>query len=190
MPAEIVDPDLQAQVIREFNLKGALSPFNLTETVVPIIDIGRLLSVAVQEVVTPGQADSVQIGIGATDESLPVSFPSHVSTNAFEDSTAAPAAATVLVDTGQITTASEYFIQFSVSHDDAALRHFELQWRDGANAANLAVYPFWTSQDKAFWLYPSITGSNQRFRLVNVTAIAGLALSYITVARGRRALAD
>lgn len=187
MPALIVDPALIAAVTRQFNLRGELKPFNLTENVVPTFDIGKLTGIdpVPTQVVTPGNALAVRIGtLGG--EALEVTFPEHIAPDVFNNSTAAPGANTVLADTGQLSFGVRR-MQIRMSHDDAVARHFEIQWRNAANSATIATYPIWVFTSTNTWLNVSIQAVNERVRIVNVTAIAGLALSYIAVAPSNRA---
>ncbi len=189
MPALIVDPELLAAVTRQFNLRGELQPFNLTENVVPIFDIGRLLALdppIPTQVVTPGSAVAVRIGVNNTSTSLQVALPFFQDANIFDDTSAAPGAGTVLADTGQLTN-NVQFMQILLSHSDGANETFEIQWRNAANNATLATLP--VTLEHVVTLNLSFdTELNERVRIVNITAIAGTAATWIAVASNARAI--
>ncbi len=183
MPALIVDPALQAEVIRQFNLRGELAPFVLTNAVVPIFDIGRLASIDTPQVVTTlAGSQGVRVGMADTNAALQVRYP-FFSTGLFADDTqAAPGANTVLADTGAIASAGQFWFQVQASHDDGTAVIFEVQYRNAANNANLGVLPITNTQGIREWLSIDIA-ANERLRIVNVTAIAGTATSYILFKR-------
>lgn len=186
-PALIDDPSLLDRILRQFRVKGRVNPFEIGNVAVPTFDIGELAQDRpVTEVVTPDSTSAVRIGLSDDQSALTIKYPPHLPTETFSDQSAAPGAASVLADTGQLA-ASEFFLQFTLSHDDAALRHIEIQWRNAANTATLATYPIWVTEVTNRWLNVDVA-LNERFRLVNITAIAGLALSFITVGRGRDAV--
>ncbi len=178
MPALIVDPALQASVIRQFNLKGELAPFNLTEQVVPIFDIGRLVTAAtVQEVVTPGELQSVRIGVDGVNGVLSTGSIDAEDGEIFDDTAINPGAGTVLADTGQLA-AGRHVIQASVGHNDATPRIMELQWRDAANAVTLANMRVIAEQNAAIKINVNIA-TDERLRWVTTTAVTNTAVSWI-----------
>ncbi len=189
MPALIVDPELQAEVIRQFNLRGDLSPFQLTEQVVPIFDIGRLVSAAtVQEVVTPNLLTSVLIGLSATTRALVVGDPSSSETQVFSDTSVAPGAGTVLADTGAVGTV-ELQIQAFAGHNDGTPRIFTLEWRNAANSATIASFPMSVETSVGF-KFRGIMATGERFRWVTATAVTNTAVTWIAASQSDSALAN
>ena len=178
MPALIVDPALIAAVTRQFNLRGALQPFNLTENVVPTFDIGKLtgLDPIPQQVVTPGLASTVRIGTVGNNH-VRVGFSEFAPANVISSIDVAPAAGTVLADSGQLAAGTNYF-QALMSHDDSVDVHIELQWRNAANAANVAAWPIFIQQRWEHWFMIN-NALNERIRWVNIGAVAGTALSVV-----------
>ncbi len=138
MPALIIDPELIAAVTRQFNLRGELQPFNLTENVVPIFDIGRLIGIAeIQKVATPDSAAAVRVGVNGTF--LPIGHPEAEDGDIFNDDDTNPVATTVLADTGQLT-AGVHLVHATYAQDTGAATDFALEWRNAANNATLAVW--------------------------------------------------
>ncbi len=139
MPALIVDPALQASVIRQFNLKGELAPFNLTENVVPIFDIGRLLtSINPTVVTTLLGSQGVRVGTAAGSTYVQTSTPlvndNNVTDGGFQVN---PGAAAVVVDTGALSAGTR---EITAYLNGSALFDVIVEWRDAANAATLASW--------------------------------------------------
>lgn len=184
MPALIVDPELLAAVTRQFNLRGELQPFNLTENVVPIFDIGRLVGITeVQKVATPDSANAVRVGAAAAfhlNTGLEASAPA----DWFDDSTLNPAAGTVLADTGQLA-AGIHMIWGSFGMDDVTqVVDASLQWRNAANAANVGELQINASGEGPYVrvgpLFVDVT-LNERFRWVSGKVLmAGTARTWIS----------
>ncbi len=185
----IVDPALQAEVIRQFNLRGELAPFNLTENVVPVFDIGKLVSTVVpQEVVTPGLNLSARIGLDVPNRVLRVGPADYEAAEIFTDTTVAPGAATVLASTGAITAAGPRAFLACAGHNDNAPLFFDLQWRDAADAVTLASFPFAIVSELSIAVTLSVA-LNERLRWVNTTAVVGTAVSFISSASASTAIA-
>ncbi len=187
MPALIVDPELVARVVRQFNLKGPLAPFNLTENVIPTFDIGQLTGIAPDPtVVTTTQgSQGVRVGV-AVGASLPTQttayFPAQVSNSG---SVTNPGAATVLVDTGALGTGA-HLVHWMVNSDAAAASVFDIEHRNAANSANLAVWNVqFPAGGGAFGMFQQLTMNvifGERFRIVNPAAITGKVCMTIGVA--------
>ena len=186
MPAIIVDPALQAEVIRQFNLRGDLSPFNLTENVVPVFDIGKLVSTVVpQEVVTPNSNVSVRVGLDFSDH-LVTAPPDFTRNQVTPSVDVAPAGGTVLADSGALA-AGDFWLDCNFSHDDGTAVDLSLQWRNAANTATVLELQVWvTLRTQKLFMFREVA-LNERFRFVNNTAIAGTALSYIAAKASARA---
>ena len=187
--ARIVDPELIADLVRALNVRGELAPFDISQVAVPIFDIGRFVAdFGPTEVVSPGLASSNRIGIPVT-QALEVRNPAHTPANVFDDTSVAPAGGTVLADTGQIGT-GEFFLRLNMGHTDATPLVFEIQHRNAANLATLATYPIITEHDMGvFELSVTIAVANERFRIVNISNVAGTAVSWITLVRADSAVA-
>ena len=172
MPAIIVDPELLAAVTRQFQLRGSLQPFNLTENVVPVFDIGRLTGIIqIQKVATPDSGDAVRVGV-ATANHLSVGDPPYDDSDIFQVEASNPTAATVLADTGQLTSGI-HRISARYAQDSTTTTNILFEWRNAANSATLALWRAFPDHD---WLFDPIFVSvltNERFRFVqnaNITA--------------------
>ncbi len=177
MPAIIVDPALQAEVIRQFNLRGELSPFNLTENVVPIFDIGQLLSTVVPTVVTTLEgSQGVRVGTLTKEELLGVIGPEVDVADVVDGGTAInPGALTVLADTGVFGNLDTNMIRVIMAANVPV--DFRIEYRNAANAATLASWtilcggastvPFeWSRRVDS-------TEAAQRVRVLNIGAVVG-----------------
>ncbi len=175
--ALIVDPALQAAVIRQFNLRGELAPFNLTEQVVPIFDIGQLVGAAPTVITTLVDAQGVRVGtIGAVNY-LPVEATRFDDTDVTNSGVVVnPAAAQVIVDSGAFPNSGNHRVDVWMA-SNGALGLFEIQWRNAANAATLATWGFilGTAGESTFNWGPFILNMalNERIRIVTVAAIVG-----------------
>ncbi len=179
MPALIVDPALQAEVIRQFNLRGELAPFNLTENVVPVFDIGKLVSTVVPtEVVSPSLNNFIQIGLPSINDVLRVGPTDFASTEIVTDSQAAPAAATVLADSGALTAGRKAMFG-CMGHNDNAPILIDLEWRNAANTANVHSLPFVIVSEFSIAFTVNVAAS-ERFRWIATGAVAGQATSFIS----------
>ena len=138
MPALIVDPELIAAITRQFKLRGELQPFNLTENVVPIFDIGRLIGLTeIQKVATPDSPDAVRIGVPTVSGYLPTLPVELQDAQLASGASVNPGANTVIADTGQLA-AGPHVIWWSMTTDDAGSVHATLEWRNAANNATLS----------------------------------------------------
>ncbi len=175
----IVDPALQASVIRQFNLKGELAPFNLTENVVPIFDIGRLVGSQDPTVVTTlFGSQGIRIGIAGNNRVPILQNPYFLAAEAFDSGLVVnPAAAAVLVDSGQVTNANKTAI-VTVSTNTKV--DFAVEWRNAANSATLAT---WTVCTGDAFSFPQINLSNmltdERLRVITVGGVTGTVAAHI-----------
>jgi len=188
MPAIIVDPELLGAITRQFQLRGELQPFNLTENVVPIFDIGRLLAldpVVPTQVVSPGSTFAVRVGLSGSDH-LAVGAPGFDSSDVIVDTQNAIAAGTVLADSGQLST-GDFYVDCSISQNDGTTVDLALEWRNAANTGDILVIPFFAGLrvGKLFNFRGILT--DERFRLVTNTAIAGRIHSYMATKQSARA---
>lgn len=184
MPALIVDPELLAAVTRQFNLKGDLAPFTLTENVVPIFDIGRLIGITeIQKVATPGSQTAVRVGANSAFH-LTTGHQASAPADWFDDSTLNPAAGTVLADTGQLA-AGIRMIWGSFAMDDVTqIVDAALQWRNAANDANVGVLQITASGEAPYArvgpLFVDVS-LNERFRWVSgKNVMVGTARTWIS----------
>ncbi len=178
MPALIVDPALQAEVIRQFNLRGELSPFNLTENVVPIFDIGKLLSTVTPTVVTTlAGSQGIRVGTNSAINALAVrntGFNDAMIVNSGRVTN--PTAGTVLADTGQLV-ANGQVIHWIICSDSATLTLFDIQWRNAANSATIATWSYLVGGNlpcvQMFNQLNLNIVNNERVRIVAVAAVTG-----------------
>ncbi len=177
MPALIVDPALQAAVIRQFNLRGALSPFELTEKVVPIFDIGQLVGAAPTVVTTLVGSQGIRVGTANAGVYLPVGgIRRNDGDITNSGATVNPAAAAVIVDTGQLAAGTHFF--HAIINWNAAILDFQIEWRNAANAATLALWGFQvgTGQPSVqFGPHPLNIATNERLRVVTASGGTGTA---------------
>ncbi len=175
----IIDPALQAEVIRQFNLRGELSPFLLTNRVVPIFDIGRLVSVAPQEVVTPALVNSVRIGQATGTGHLAVAGPPNDVADIDSDRTVGAGAGVVLADSGQLS-AGLHWIRAGISYN-SGVQGFDLAWRNAADTATLKTIPFELEGDSGLLEVEFVANFALDERIVwkTFTAAAGSVSTYI-----------
>jgi len=175
VPAIIVDPALQAEVIRQFNLRGDLAPFNLTENVVPIFDIGRLLSLAAPQVVTTTEgSQGIRIGLNGLTNYLAVLPPRLNDGDVFDGGvTINPAAAAVIGDSGQLT-AGDNSVHVIISSN--VVVQFVIEWRDAADAVTLASWTILAGGPSATatnWERNLNIATDERVRVITAAAVVG-----------------
>lgn len=182
MPALIVDPALIAAVTRQFQLRGSLRPFNLTENVVPIFDIGRLVGADPQEVVTPDLNAMVAAGHSTvTNPHYGAAAPDSRALNV-DDDTTSPVATTVLADTGQLA-AGLHHVQASITSDAAAAFNLVLQHRNAANAADIVLYRFNVSITSPIqFSFSANCLVNERFRWLAGENVTGQIMTNVSAA--------
>ncbi len=139
MPPLIVDPALQASVIRQFNLRGELAPFRLTEEVVPIFDIGQLLT-AINPTVVTTLAGATGVRVGTTLNQAVATLGVAYDDGDFVTSGAVvnPGAAQLLADQGG--GESGPIVVEGTINSNAAISDFDIEWRNAANTATLATW--------------------------------------------------
>ena len=159
-------PELTADLIRDLRLTGTVGLLNLSDTVVPIISVGNV------------RPQIVRTDVATFD-----------SAEVFSGSASAPGANAVIADTTALPP-GEYDVMFgsSISAANPFAARFELQWRNAANAANLAVWPHAVQRAAGdgvvFMFGPTALniGLNERLRWVNILAITGAASCWIMAA--------
>ncbi len=189
----IVDPALQAEVVRQFNLRGELSPFLLTNRVVPIFDIGSLTGNLPTVVTTLAGSQGVRVGTVSDVTALTVEPPSERVADVVDGRTVTnPTAGTVLVDSGQLQAGNHLF--HALINCDAAIDDFSIEWRDAANAVTLASYGFYvgTGQPTVYWgpHLLAVATTNQRVRIITENTITGDARATVWSARVITSLAS
>ena len=190
MPAIIVDPDLLAAVTRQFQLRGELQPFNLTENVVPTFDIGRLIGLAVQPVVTPGLTTSVLIGLQAAGFALTTREPFLEPADVFDDRSVSPNAGDVLADTGGVSASVRSF-KIQLMQNTGSAFEFALQWRNAANSATLATFQFIATLNSPFIFdFVADMSAGERIRMVSVNTIISIVTSFITTSEAQSQIAS
>ncbi len=188
----IVDPALQASVIRQFNLRGELAPFNLTENVVPIFDIGTLLRAIDPTVVTTlAGSQGVRVGVADAQTFLPTSGPRYEDTSVTNSgATVNPAGGAVIVDTGQLNSGANVFQ--AIINWNAAILDFQIEWRNAANAATLATFGFQLGTGQPCVQFGPITlgmATDERLRIVSASGGVGTADATVIVAQFSASLA-
>ncbi len=187
--AKITLPQLIADIVRQLNVSGRLEPFDISQTAVPVFDIGRLGALDVPtEVVTPGDDTSLEVGLANAGTILQTRRPDFAASEIVPDTQAAIAAGVVLADSGQLTSGSKY-VDAHVSQNDGTTVDLVLQWRNAANDGNILEIPFFAGLRVGVIFTFSGVATNERFRLVTNTAIAGTIHSYVAVAVATAALA-
>ena len=178
MPALIIDPELIAAVTRQFNLRGPLQPFNLTENVVPVFDIGRLTGIVqIQKVATPDSAAAVRVGVNGTY--LPTGEPEAEDGDIVNSDDTNPVATTVLADSGQLA-AGVHLVHGTYAQDTGSATDFALEWRNAANSATLAV---WRAFNEAIYEFgPRFLNfaTNERIRFIQNANITGAVATTIS----------
>lgn len=177
MPAIIVDPGLIARVTRQFQLRGQLQPFNLTENVIPVFDIGKLTGVDVTKVATPDSETAVRVGTSAAH--LTVGEPAHDAADVFQTSASSPTGGTILSDTGQLT-AGIHRIEVWTGQDSGSQEHLQLEWRNAANNATLATWNLLSVGQFHFGPIYTDMATNERFRLQQIGNSAASVFTTIT----------
>lgn len=140
-----VFPDL----IRDLEIKGALGPLSIGPEVFGVVLLDSL------ESFTASPRRSIRIGDWFT-----------------QGVTVAPAAGTVLADTGALATGI-YDLSVIVHQNEAAGANFEFQWRNAGNTANLVAQRLRNDAGGSplqFYLMLEIQTDNERFRVTNVAA--------------------
>ena len=159
-------PELTADLIRDLRLTGVLGLLNFSDTVIPIIQVGNV------------RPQIIRTDLATFD-----------SAEVFSGSVSAPGANAVIADTTALP-AGEYDVVFggSVSAGSAFASRFELQWRNAANAANLAVWPHAVQRaagDGIVFTFGPMAlniGLNERLRWVNILASTGAVACWIMAA--------
>ncbi len=174
MPALIIDPALQAAVIRQFNLRGELAPFNLTENVVPVFDIGALTGNLPTVVTTLAGSQGVRVGTADARFYLPTALPVINDPERFDGGfTTNPGANAVVADTGQLSV-GDHLVWAQFSSDTAAVQA-QLQWRDAANAVTLASWSFLVDPGGPAQtpIFMAEVSADERFRWSTIRAVVG-----------------
>ncbi len=159
-------PQLTADVIAALRLTGTLGLFDFSDVVIPTISVGN---------VRP-----------QTFVANPVTYESGEIFSAY---TANPAINTVLVDTGALG-AGVYDCIFGFSYEQINVTmNLEFQWRNAANAANLAAWPnaisniTQTGQSMPIGPFSLNIGLNERIRVITLLgATTGQISAYMMVA--------
>ncbi len=178
MPALIIDPALQAAVIRQFNLRGELAPFNLTENVVPVFDIGTLGGLLIDPTVVTTTLGTQGIRVG-TSGFEPLTIATSIYNDAdIENSgrTVNPGAGAVIVDTGPRVAGNTKFF-WIIAHNAALAVEFDVEWRNAANTATLATMSYIAlpggDNIQMFNQLTLFLNVNERVRIVTPAAVVG-----------------
>ncbi len=172
--ATIVDPELQADIVRELNVRGVLAPFQISEVAIPVFDIGRLAGLAPQVVTTTAGSQGVRVGLSAADQFLGVAEPATDDGDNVDGGIIVnPGAANVNVDSGQLA-AGQHVITAIISAN--VVVDFRIEWRDAANAVTLASWTILSGGPSAVPFQFKMNAAmllNERVRVVNIAAVVG-----------------
>lgn len=165
--AQLDFPQLIADIIEQLQLTGQLGLLDFSDVVVPVYLIA--------------QRDAIVASQG----------PSFASAEIFSGSVLGPANSTIIVDTGPLP-AGTYDCIFGMSYTAfGATSEFILQWRNAANAADLATWPVRMSNlaEEVANIGPFTTALeislNERLRWFVTVGNAGGALSAFIMAAAR-----
>ncbi len=177
MPAVIVDQALLARVIRQFNLRGNLEPFNLTENVVPVFDIGSLTGQDPTVVTTTADLQGVRVGTANAGVYVGTVSPDYQDANIVNSGAQVnPGAGQVLSDTGQLAGGTHNF-HWTINSNAAAVTDFAVEWRDAANLVTLAIWTFFvggtTESISMFNQFRLNLLVDERVRIVSTGAVVG-----------------
>lgn len=164
--AQVDDPVLQADLLRVLRVRGPLGILNVPDLVMPVVLMGSVRPfdfVVLQPAYAPGNVSS--------------------------DTAVAPAVNTVLADTGALA-AGTYDFQAFLNYGALATtqRAVELQHRNAANAASLAVWrqEYGLNPVPRHFSFAVIVAANERLRFETLSAFgAGEAVSSVVMARVR-----
>ncbi len=183
MPALIVDPALQAAVIRQFNLRGELAPFQLTEQVVPIFDIGQLLGAAPTVVTTTVDSQGLRVGTASQSTALTVLRPAFDDGNVSSDVTVNPIAGAVLADTGAVAFGSVFQLSAQINWNTAIV-DFQVEWRNAANDTTLAQWEYQVGTGLPHVTFGPVALNmltSERIRIVTASGGTGTSSSTVTI---------
>ncbi len=189
----IVDPALQARVVRQFNLRGELAPFNLTENVIPTIDIGRLVGADPTVVTTLAGSQGVRVGT-TVGEHVRTQVPAIEDGNVVDGGFSVnPGAAALLVDGGPVSSSRNRTIDIYLNGN--AIYDLIVEWRNAANAANLATWSLLVGgvgvSAPVHWGPHNLNMLlNERVRVVTGGAVVGTVSSAIHVASAQSSSAS
>ncbi len=178
MPAIVVDPELIARLTRDFQLRGTLKPFNLTEDIVPIIDLGPLLTTPTPtEVVTPDLATMVAAGLSAAARHYAGAEPDSTALNV-QGTALNPSAGDIVGDTGQLAAGQHFCVAtFTV---DASSALVQLEHRNAANNALIDSWAFQVDPGQTVIMRPTLTfATNERLRWNTVIGFTGNAAANV-----------
>jgi len=115
---QVVDPERTVDLTRLLKIRGPLGVLNVLDTIIPVVNMG--------DVVT---------------RSINIQQPSFRTTDIFGGAFYTGAAAdTILADTGALAEGDYDMIISMTSRSSAALQHFNIEIRNAANTANLAIW--------------------------------------------------
>jgi len=170
---QVNDPAVETDLIRLLQITGPLGRLNVLDTVVPVVFMGN---------VVPQTITVLQPAFRATD----------VFSNGIQT---AAAINTIHADTGALA-AGTYDCKIKCMGMDAAARNnsLQLQHRDAANAANLAVWDHMITSNTnrevwsraGFYDFAYEIALNERLRILNTIAVPASQTSYALLFARRR----
>lgn len=145
------DPELTANLTRLLSITGPLGVLKVLDTIVPVVSLGDVVQPTIT-VVTPSfrSSDIFSAGVQVGQD-----------------------AGTVLADTGQLAAGTYDVKVLIASASPTSLQEVDMEHRNAANAANLAVWPHYVVNDgRGPWAYEFgyVLALNERLRAVQVVA--------------------
>lgn len=185
--ALIDDPSLLDRILRTFRIKGKIDPFELSDTAVPVFDIGLLTGLGADPTVVTTLADSQGVRVGTVSSQTyvptePIPLNDQDVTNS--GPTVNPAAAAVIVDSGGLGTFGLKKVSGVITWSATKI-DFQVEWRNGANSATVALWSFLVGDTGGHslqfgpWLLNFAT--DERVRIVTASGGTGTADATIVV---------
>ena len=178
MPAQIDDPTLLDRILRTFRIKGRIAPFEISETAVPVFDIGNLTGLDPTVVTTLADSQGVRVGLASVPSAINTTVPRYADTDIVNSGpTVNPGAGAVIADTGQLTSGTTQQFHWILAHSAALAVDFAVEWRNAANTATLATWAYLLiaggQTEAMFQPFTLSIALNERLRIITPAAVVG-----------------
>ncbi len=176
--AQIVDPGLIADIVKQLNVKGPLAPFEIAEVAVPVFDIGQLTGLDInRKVTTPASADAVRVG--TNNQALLVGELSGAAASLDNNGVLInPGVAAIFCDTGQLNQENTR-INCWVSSDIVGMI-WQVAWRNAADSSTIATIQILQATPQPFFFtFMAFPLVNERIQIRNTNAETGNATATI-----------